>query len=346
MNRLAIGVGALAILAGTAHALIGSSLQKQLSTARADQRLPVHIVLTQQFNSQLLRSAVDGMTRPARRVEVARILQEFSREQQAGLLAYLERQVVAGVVANVKSLWIVNVVCCEATPAVIQALEQRPEVYYVNYDLVELAEDSVESGPAGEGVEPLPAGDDEEIAWGVNTIHAPQVWAQGYTGQGVVVAVIDYALNYNHSDLADHMWTDPNYLHHGWDFMNNDDNPYFLSGHGNWVAGVLAGDGTGDTHTGVAPDAQIMVCAVDNMGSTEIGLASQCWQAIQFCVSPPDSPWHGADLYTIAVGIYSLSDLDLATWRTLAVNVNAAGLSQISACGNQRGSGHPPYALT
>jgi len=61
MNRIAIGLGVLVILAGVAHALISLSLQEQLGKAQPDERLPIQIVLNQQFDNELLRSLVEGM---------------------------------------------------------------------------------------------------------------------------------------------------------------------------------------------------------------------------------------------------------------------------------------------
>jgi subtilisin family serine protease len=41
------------------------------------------------------------------------------------------------------------------------------------------------------------------IAWDVSTVDADEVWDEGYTGEGVLVAVLDSGVNYNHVDLAD-----------------------------------------------------------------------------------------------------------------------------------------------
>lgn len=287
----------------------------------------MQIVLKEQFDKDLLNSLVDGMPRAQRRVEVARILKEFSAEQQAGVLAYLAKTDAQ----NVQSFWIVDVVYCEATPAVIQALSVRPEVSYVNYDLAYQPNLLEEEKPA-------PAGT-EEIAWGVDKINAPAVWAEGYTGQGIVCGHIDTGCKYDHPDLADHMWTDDNYPHHGWNFENNNDDPMDANGHGTHTSGTVAGDGTGGTQTGVAPDAQIMSCRVRNVADSVA--ESQFWAAMQFVVSPPLSPSHGADLYTMSMGWQISWNPHQATWRTTANNVNAAGLSQIVAAGNERGLSIP-----
>jgi subtilisin family serine protease len=319
------------VLAGLSFGVISPSLQQHLTAAKAEQKLPVHIVLKEQFDKELLNNLVDGMPKPQRRVEAARILKEFSAQQQAGVLGYLATTDAS----NVQSFWVVNAVYCEATPVVIRCLSERSEVSYVNYDRVycpDLPEPEQQLG-----------GGTEEIAWGVDKINAPAVWALGYTGQGIICGHIDTGCNYNHPDLADHMWTDPNYPHHGWNFELNNDDPMDQHSHGTHTAGTVAGDGTGGTQTGVAPDAQIMICRVKN-GVDSAG-QSQMWAAVQFIVSPPLSPANGADLYTMSMGWAISWGPDQSTWRTLANNVNAAGLSQIVAAGNERGSYSPPTAL-
>jgi subtilisin family serine protease len=318
------------MLAGMSFGLISPSLQQHLTRAQVGQRLPVQIVLKEQFDKALLNSLVDGMPRAHRRVEVARILKEFSAEQQAGVLTYLATTDAK----NVQSFWIVDAVYCEATPAVIQVLSARPEVNYVNYDL-EYCPDLLEpEKPSSAGT--------EEIAWGVDKINAPAVWALGYTGQGVVCGHIDTGCNYNHADLADHLWTDPNYPHHGWNFESNNNDPMDIQGHGTHTSGTVAGDGTGGTQTGVAPDAQIMICRVKT--TVDSVAESQCWAAMEFVVSPTLSPSHGADLYTMSLGYEMAWSPHQATWRTTVNNVNAAGLSQIVAAGNERGQFSPPNA--
>jgi subtilisin family serine protease len=314
------------VLAGMSFGLISPSLQEHLTKAQADQKLPVHVVLKEQFDKELLNSLVDGMPRAQRRVEVARILKGFSAGRQAGVLEYLATTNAE----NVQSLWVVNAVYCEATPAVIQALSARPEVNYVNYDWGSCPD---QPEPAQDG------GGSEEIAWGVDKINAPAAWALGYRGQGIVCGHIDSGCNYNHPDLADHMWTDPNYPHHGWNFEYDNDDPMDQNSHGTHTAGTVAGDGTGGTQTGVAPDAQIMICRVS--GGIDSIAESQVWAAMQFVVSPPLSPSHGADLYTMSLGLQMSWAPHQSTWRTTADNVNAAGVSQIVAAGNERGMSPP-----
>ncbi|MEO0079587.1 MAG: S8 family serine peptidase [candidate division WOR-3 bacterium] len=320
----------LMVLVATGLGIITPELERHMATA-GNNRLPVHIVLKEQFDKELLNSLVSDLPKAERRVAVAQILQEFSRREQTGLLAYLQEQEALGAVADIRPLWIVNAVYCEATPEVIRQLSERDEVNYVNYDLA-YAPGLLE--PAGEPEEPK-----DEITWGVRKINAPQVWALGYTGQNVICGHIDTGCDYTHPDLADHLWTDPNYPYHGWNFEQNNNNPMDVNGHGTHTAGTVASDGTAGSQCGVAPDAQIMICRVRTIADSVA--ESQCWQAMQFVVAPPLSPSHGADLYTMSLGWLISWNPHQATWRQAADNVNAAGLIQCVAAGNERSISPP-----
>jgi subtilisin family serine protease len=329
MKRVVLTV--LVLLVGAGFGLVSPELERHLALADGSSRLPVQIVLKRQFDKGLLNSLVEGMPRSRRRVEVARILQEFAVREQGSLLEFLNGYVGAGAVADIRPLWIVNAVYCEATPAVIRAVAERADVQYVNYDLV-YCPDLLE--PLGEREEGR-----DEVAWGVRKIRAPEVWAQGYTGAGVICGHIDTGCDYTHPDLADHMWEDPNYPYHGWNFEENNNNPMDVQGHGTHTAGTVAADGTSGTQCGVAPDARIMVCRVRTVADSVA--ESQCWQAMQFVVSPPLSPANGADLYTMSLGWMLSWNPHQATWRQVADNVNAAGVIQVVAAGNERGQATP-----
>ncbi len=315
----------LAALFGVSLAVMSPELDKHLARAQQDAFLPVHVVLNEQFDSDLLHRLVDGLPKAQRRLEVARILQDFSARHQAGLLSYLNNEVEAGRARDVRTLWILNAVYFEGTPEVIKAVAAMAEVNYVNYDLA-YAPDLLEPEE--------PVTETDEITYGVNNIQAPAVWALGYTGQGVVCGHIDTGCNYRHVDLADHMWTDPNYPNHGWNFENNTNDPIDAQGHGTHTAGTVASDGTGGTQCGVAPDAQMMICRVRTVADSVAEF--QCWEAMQFCVSPPLSPANGAALYTMSLGWQISWNPHQASWRQTANNVMAAGLSQIVAAGNER----------
>ncbi|MEG4519201.1 MULTISPECIES: S8 family serine peptidase [unclassified Microcoleus] len=114
-----------------------------------------------------------------------------------------------------------------------------------------------------------------ENNWGLDAINAPEVWDQNITGNGIVVAVIDTGVDYNHPDLDDNIWQNADEIAangidddrngyiddiRGWDFVINDNNPIDLDvyGHGTHVAGLIAAERNDFGITGVAPNAKIM----------------------------------------------------------------------------------------
>lgn len=117
----------------------------------------------------------------------------------------------------------------------------------------------------------------------LNQIHVPDVWANSYTGQGVVVAVVDSGVDYTHPDLDENLWVNSDEIAgngidddsngfiddvRGWDFVQNDNTPTDLDGHGTHVAGTIAAENNGFGATGVAPNARIMpVRVLDESGS-------------------------------------------------------------------------------
>ena len=92
----------------------------------------------------------------------------------------------------------------------------------------------------------------------VPLIGADKVWASGYTGKGVKVAVIDTGVDASHPDLnGDKVvaWVD---------FVNGRTTPYDDHGHGTHVSGTIAGTGnaSGGQYRGVAPNASLMEAKV------------------------------------------------------------------------------------
>jgi subtilisin family serine protease len=100
--------------------------------------------------------------------------------------------------------------------------------------------------------------------WGINRVRAPETWAAGFKGTGVVIASIDEGVDMTHPDLAANIWNNPKPSSrcpgaHGYDFVDDDADPSDTGGHGTHTAGTFAAAINGIGVVGVAPEAQIMV---------------------------------------------------------------------------------------
>lgn len=118
--------------------------------------------------------------------------------------------------------------------------------------------------------------------WNVNAVAAPAAWAAGYSGQGIIVAVIDTGIDLDHPDLATNLYVNPGEIAgngidddqngfvddvSGYDFVSSDARPDDGNGHGTHVAGTIAAANNGIGATGVAPDAKILpVRVLDDSG--------------------------------------------------------------------------------
>ncbi|HID31951.1 MAG TPA: hypothetical protein EYP24_01060, partial [bacterium (Candidatus Stahlbacteria)] len=298
-------------------------LKEHLAETSKDEYIPTVILLSTKLNHEWLLYKVRGMNRKDRRGFVVNELRRFQKESQGPLITFLNKEKAKGKVKRIVPDMSGFSVYAEVKPEVIEKLAMRPDVGELGLD------EPLEFIGVTRGPDPyykIPNWYPErEICWGVEKINAPDVWALGYTGDSIIVGHLDSGCDYNHPDLADHMWdgTPLGYPNHGWDFVDDDNNPMDEDGHGTNTGGIIAGDGTSGSYTGVAPDAQLMVQRVYPGGQPEMGAA------IDSCLS-----W-GADLISTSVGWSNPSDV-LKDWnRNKCNSIYAAGLIYSTAAGNE-----------
>ena len=342
VRRLLVLLAFVGATATMSAGLIEPLLEEQMAKTDGTQKLGVMVVLTEQLDAEHIINTIKD--KEQRWTTTVTELKSMAQRTQAGLLSRLNSHAASGAVSDISPLWIVNAIYCEATPEVIREVAERPEVRFVQWDLIP-TENALAIIP--EATADVTGG--FGISYNVTKVKADSVWqVYGFTGEGVIVGHIDSGSDYNHPDLADHMWTDPNYPNHGWDFWNDDDDPMDANGHGTHTAGTVAGDGTGGDSTGMAPDAKIMSC----IGKLSISqpfpdtiAENSMMNAMQFCVAPPLSPTNHAHLLTFSIGWLHAWSPRRAVWRQAVANVAAAGLPFFIAAGNEGTSRTPPDCI-
>ncbi len=92
--------------------------------------------------------------------------------------------------------------------------------------------------------------------WGIRKVKAPEAWELGYTGEGIIVAVIDTGVDGTHPDLQGQLVE--GYRPSTGETLPPDSDSSFGGAHGTHVAGTIAAKKDGIGVVGVAPNAKIM----------------------------------------------------------------------------------------
>jgi len=163
----------------------------------------------------------------------------------------------------------------------------------------------------------------------VTLIRADKVWALlGTRGQGVKVAIIDSGIDYNHPALGQGFGPGFKVIG-GWDFVNNDADPFDDAGHGTHVAGIVAGQS--DQITGVAPEVSLLAYKVLNASGN--GNNSDVLAGIERAADPngDGNTSDHADVANLSLGGGGNPDDPLC----VAIdNATAAGVTFAIAAGN------------
>ncbi|MBD2597150.1 S8 family serine peptidase [Nostoc spongiaeforme FACHB-130] len=181
--------------------------------------------------------------------------------------------------------------------------------------------------------------------WGADLVNAPEAWNNGYTGKGVVVAVIDTGVDYNHEDLKNNIWTNTKEIAgngidddgngyvddvRGWNFVNNNNNTLDQNGHGTHVSGTIAGEKNNYGVTGIAYNAKIMPVKVLNESGS--GSYSAIANGIYYAAN------NGANVINLSLG----GSFSNKTLQNAVEYANSKGVVVVMAAGNDGGS-QPNY---
>ncbi len=311
----------------------------QLVKESSDELIDINIVLKSQVEPMRLKAlAASARDCGSRKRIVVRGLKEHSAKSQDAVLAILRSGESNGNVKDISSHWISNTISCSASKDVILGLAFHPDVLAIGQNKEYQV---VESRDAEEVQAPVAATSSFSATPHVLQVNADDVWAQGYSGKNIVVAILDSGTNPDHYDLRDHLWTgyadtngdgeadDPI---HGWNFVGKNSNITDDFGHGTHCAGIVCGDGTIGNITGIAPDATLMTVKIVNRSGG--GTPSQMVSGVEFAVE------NGANILSMSLGFKKLqiSEADIVMLRRTFESVLASGVVVCAAAGNDGNS--------
>lgn len=296
-------------------------LLQTLATPVAPDRVAVIIRFRDRVDAKTLRSMAQQF-RPRRRAEIIMVLRDKSETVQARV----REQVDAEGGGNVRQLWMINGLAAKLAPATIMRLATHPEVESISLD----AELAPPDEPVAQGGLPQ---------WNLTMVGADALWGMGYTGQGVVVGIMDTGVDVLHPDLGTrwrggtHGWFDP----YGEDTDENpgtQTTPHDPHGHGTQVAGIILGGDAGGSAIGVAPGAQWIAARIyDDSGQ---GNLSAVHAAFQWMLDPDGDPAtdDAVDIVTNAWNLQGTTNICNLEFQDDIDVLRAAAIAVVFSAGN------------
>lgn len=320
-RRLALSYVQEPVLQSEAHLpVIAGRLAEAMDRSRADERLRVMVVPTERIDPAGMGRALRGASRATRREVITGAARAHMERVMQTLGPRLGAFRAAGRGSEPRPLWLSGTIAVELSVAAIEELAAEPAVGRLWLDDQRSEAFGVPVTVAG--ARPATG---RTNAWHIGRIGADQAWAAGLTGNGILVGHLDTGIAYDHPDLAGRMWDGGTVsAHHGWDTVDDDDDPYDGDDyyHGTHTAGLIAGDGSGGTATGAAPGATLMaIRAVP-------GFMNDMIEGLQFGLD------NGAHIFSLSGGWAQGSDEVRAANRYNAELLLSIDIPWICAAGN------------
>ncbi|MFV1979545.1 MAG: S8 family serine peptidase [Rhodothermia bacterium] len=309
------------------------------------------VVLKEQAD---LSEAGHLQTKTARGEYVFRTLLVTAERSQTSLLRWLDDNEIW-----YRQYYIVNAVLVRGDRQLVDTLARREDVL------------RIEGNPAIHNniPEPLPGvvvASPDAVEWGIARTNAPDVWAMGFTGQGIVVGGQDTGVDWNHPAIlqkyrgwdgatADHdfNWHDAVHGSPGNPCGSDTVEPCDDHGHGTHTIGTVVGDDGGSNQIGMAPGAEWIACR--NMDSG-VGTPASYLECFEFFLAPypiGGTPAEGdpAKAPDVTNNSWGCPPSEGCSWDTLQSAVQAqraAGIMTVVSAGNAGpgcGSVNDPPAL-
>jgi len=291
---------------------IEPALEQAIAASDPGTLLPVIVSLTPPPTS--LKTLVQPtMTKEQRRV---RVLTELRNRAAIDLPPLISQMKKLGAV-HIKRLWMIASVAADVPAGSVNAIANLSGVDNVRLDSTMKApkpQSAITAAPE----------------WNIAAIRAPDLWALGFRGQGVVVASLDTGVDVDHPDLAPrwrggtNSWFDP---------YGATTSPYDLNGHGTQVMGLMVGGDAGGTSVGVAPAAKWIGAKI--FDDNDLAVLSNVHLAFQWLLDP-DGNALTADAPNVVNASFEFptpNDCDIEFEPDIIV-LKTAGIAVVAAAGN------------
>ncbi|MEO0126158.1 MAG: S8 family serine peptidase [candidate division WOR-3 bacterium] len=279
---------------------ISPQLQEQLIKISDDTRIEVLVIINQPYPNNTLGDLTIK--------QKAEVFKSIARNSQKPIIEFLQR--FSGEIDSVLQFWIVNGIYLRASVRVIKELARHPSVRLISH-IPEVKPTPIieESGTASRTPE-----------WNIQRIMADSCWYYGYTGDSIIIGMLDTGIDTTHPALRGGKlikWRD---------FWHGIPYPYDDNGHGTACAGIICGgDGLGPftDDIGVAPDVKLCVAMIGGNVSPIVALQ---W----FATLKVDS---GFDIRAINNAWGSSNQFDL-TWWDICNNLKSLEILPVFSIGN------------
>lgn len=244
-----------------------------------------------------------------------------------------------------RPFWVANAIWARGSLTVARSVATLPEVRQIYANVAVSADIPLPAADAPADVRASLA-----IEWGVNRVRAPEVWALGYTGEGVVVGGQDTGYDWDHPAIkrqylgwngtnADHNYHWHDAVHSGGGSCGaNTTEPCDDQSHGTHTMGTILGDDQGGNQVGVAPGARWIGCRNMDVGAGTPATYTECFE---WFMAPTDlqgnhpDPDRAPDVISNSWGCPSAEGcVDPNALRTVVANVRAAGIMIVASAGN------------
>lgn len=289
-----------------------------------------------------LSGAAALSTKTEKGLYVVETLRAQAAAGQAALLEWLQERKIA-----YRSFYIINAVWVKGSREVALEIAARKDVARL--------EGNPQLGPLA----PITPGEEERltnltqqgIEAGVSYIRAPEVWAQGFTGQGITIGGQDTGVEWNHPALLKQYrgWDGENAQHDfNWhDSIHSEGNPCGAdakapcddNNHGTHTLGSAVGTDGGANQIGVAPGAKFIACRNMDRGR---GTPATYLECFEFMLAPypvggtpaQGDPKRAPDITTNSWTCPPAEGCQPNTLRAAVEAQRAAGIMPIVAAGN------------